>query len=83
MNKKGNEIIAVCNFCPVTKDGYRIGVPEKGTYKCVFSSDKKIYGGKGERVVSAKSKDIPMHRMDNSIGITIPALSVSYYKLIK
>ena len=83
IDKKGNEIIAVCNFCPVTRHGYRIGVPEKGTYKCVFSSDKKIYGGKGERVVSAKSKDIPMHRMDNSIGITIPALSVSYYKLIK
>ncbi len=83
IDKKGNEIIAVCNFCPVLRRGYRIGVPEKGTYKCIFTSDKKIYGGTGERILSAKSKPIPMHGHEQSIALTIPPLSVSYYKLIK
>ena len=48
--KDGSEIICVCNFCPVTRKGYKIGVPEKGVYKNVFSSDKLIYGGAGTRL---------------------------------
>jgi len=83
IDKEGNEIIAVCNFCPVTRKKYRIGVPEEGTYKCVFSSDKKIYGGSGERLMPVKSKNIPMHHMEQSVELTIPALSVSYYKIVK
>ncbi len=83
IDKHGNEIIVVCNFCPVTRKNYRIGVPQGGTYKCVFSSDKKIYGGSGERLSAAKSKKIPMHSLEHSIEITVPALSTAYYKLIK
>ena len=83
IDKDGNEIIAVCNFCPVTRKKYRIGVPKKGTYKCVFSSDKKVYGGSGERLNPVKSKDIPMHLMNQSVELTIPALSVSYYKIVE
>lgn len=81
IDKKGDEIIAVCNFCPVERKGYRIGVPQKGTYKCVFSSDKKIYGGRGERLSPVKTSDIPMHGMKQSAALTLPPLSVTFYKL--
>ncbi len=81
IDKSGDEIIAVCNFCPVKRTNYRIGVPKKGTYKCVFSSDKSIYGGKGTRLMPARSKAEPMHGFENSIALTLPAMSVSYYKL--
>jgi len=80
IDKKGNEIIVVCNFCPVKRTNYRIGVPEIGTYKCVFSTDKSSYGGLGTRLMPVKSKDVPMHGFEQSIDITLPAMSVSYYK---
>ncbi len=78
--KDGSEIICVCNFCPVTRKGYKIGVPEKGVYKNVFSSDKLIYGGAGTRLNRRKTKDEPMHGFDQCIEITIPAMSATYYK---
>ena len=77
----GNEIVAVCNFCPVTRTNYRIGLPKKGVLKCIFSSDRKRYGGSGERIYSPKTKPIPMHGFSQSASITVPALSVSYYKI--
>ncbi|MBE7051947.1 MAG: 1,4-alpha-glucan branching protein GlgB [Ruminococcaceae bacterium] len=81
IDKAGNEIIAICNFCPVKRAGYAIGVPYEGKYKCVFSSDKLAYGGKGSRQGIVKAKNKPMHGYDHSIELTIPAMSVLYYKL--
>ena len=82
IDRNGDEIIAVCNFCPVTRKGYRIGIPRKGRLKCVFSSSRKAYGGTGERAVGSKTRPIPMHGMAQSATLTIPAMSVSYYKIV-
>jgi len=76
----GEIIIAVCNFCPVTRRNYRIGVPDEGTLKCVFTSDAKRFGGEGIRLSSAVTKPVAMHGFLQSASITIPANSVSYYK---
>ena len=81
IDKNGNEIICVCNFVPVVRTDYRIGVERKGSYKAVFSSDYKAFGGKTEKLKSYKSEPIGMHGFDNSISIDIPALSVTYYKV--
>ncbi len=81
IDRNGDEIIAVCNFCPVTRKKYRIGMPFEGELKCVFTSCKKIYGGSGERLSKVKTKQIAMHGMEHSAEITVPALSVCYYKL--
>jgi len=67
IDSKGDEIIAVCNFCPVKRKGYLIGVPNEGTYKCVFSTDKLIYGGKGTRLMNVKSKKISMHGFNQAL----------------
>ena len=80
-DKDGNMIIVVCNFCPVTRKKYRIGAPRAGRLTVAFSSCLKKYGGSGERVYSCKTKSIPFHGMNYSASITIPALSVTYYKL--
>ncbi|MBQ7901489.1 MAG: 1,4-alpha-glucan branching protein GlgB [Clostridia bacterium] len=79
INKKGEKLIVVCNFCPVKRTNYRIGVPQTGTYKCVFSSDKARYGGTTPRLGQVKSQKKPMHGYDQSIELTIPAMSTSYY----
>ena len=81
IDRSGNEIIAVCNFVPVARDGYRIGVPYEGTYEQIFSTDDEKYGGTG--VVQngkVKSEDFLMHGYDQSIVIDIPAMSVMYFK---
>ena len=83
IDKSGNEIICVCNFVPVSRENYRIGVPNKGNYKPVFCSDYKKFGGKTENLPTYKSEPTPMHGYGNSISIDIPAMSVTYYKVPK
>ncbi len=80
IDDKFNEIIAVCNFVPVERKGYRIGVPAKGTYKVVFNSDDKEFGGSGIAEKSYKAEKEPMHGFDYSISMTLPPLSVMYLK---
>ncbi len=82
-DKSGNEIICVCNFVPVSRSGYRIGVPKAGKYKAVFSTDLTKYGGTTESLMAFTSEKIPMHGYENSVAIEIPALSVTYYKVPK
>ena len=80
INKEGKEIIAVCNFVPVERKDYRIGVPVSGSYKRVFCTDDISFGGKTENSsVSYKSDKKAMHGYDYSISIDIPAMSVSYF----
>ena len=82
IDKSGNEIITVCNFVPVARENYRIGVPKKGSYRRIFCSDSVDYGGTTEKTaVSVKSEKVPMHGYDNSVSISIPAMSVSFYRV--
>ncbi|MDE5859297.1 MAG: 1,4-alpha-glucan branching protein GlgB, partial [Oscillospiraceae bacterium] len=81
IDRNGNEIIAVCNFVPVARDGYKIGVPYEGTYEQVFSTDDAKYGGTG--IINngkLKSQDYSMHGYEQSITLDIPAMSVMYFK---
>lgn len=82
IDKSGNEIITVCNFVPVARENYRIGVPKKGTYKRIFCSESEKYGGTVSAVAkSYKSESVPMHGFENSVALDIPAMSVSYFKV--
>ena len=83
MNKAGEEIICVCNFVPVDRHDYRIGVPVAGNYKKLFSSADIKYGGAGGVADAYKSEDTAMHGYNNSISLDIPGLSVTYYKVPK
>lgn len=82
IDKDGNEIIAVCNFCPVRRERYRIGVPVHGRYTQIFSSDALDFGGSGEDNGTVSSSEAePLHDLDQSIEINLPALSVQYYQM--
>ena len=80
IDDNGDEIIAVCNFVPVERHDYQIGVPFKGRYKLVFNSDAVEFGGSGVTEKSFKSDNIGMHGFDNSISMTLAPLSVIYLK---
>ena len=80
-DKSGNAIIPICNFTKVTRQKYRIGVPDPGTYRVVFSSASPEYGGRGESTVgSVRAKKKPMHGFDYSIEIDLEGLSCMFIK---
>ncbi len=80
----GDEVICVCNFQPVPRENYRIGVPTLGVYKEVFNSDSTEFGGSGVcNLGDIPSENIEKDYLDYSIEITVPPLGVSFYKLIK
>ena len=75
-------LVCVHNFTPEVHQGYRIGVPTKGTYVEVFNSDEEAYGGSG--VVNAGdlvSEDYAYHGREQSIVITVPPLASTFYRL--
>ena len=80
-DRSGKEIIAVCNFVPVARSGYRIGLPFDAKYKLVLNTDDKKYGGNDCAVLSElKAEPIPMHSCKYSAELTLPPLSVLYYE---
>lgn len=84
IDKKGKEIIVVCNFQPVLRENYSIGVPIDGTYSEIFNTDSAEFGGSGITNSSAiRSDGAPMHGFEQSITLTLPPLSVMFFKLTR
>ena len=80
-DRKGDFVLAVCNFSPVHRPGYRLGVPYRGTYQCVFNSDDERFGGSGlGDKEPLSSEDIPMHGQEQSLVIDIPPMSGVIYR---
>lgn len=78
---QGQQILVVCNFTPVTREDYQIGVPCAGWYKEVFSSDSTKFGGKGIHNKTKRSKKGKMHGFENILTLTIPAMSTVYFQV--
>ena len=75
-------LIVVCNFTPVVRDNYRIGIPMKGKLTQIFNSDSTEYGGSG--VVMTKTIKIdkePWNGREFSASLILPPLGVSVYKI--
>ncbi|MCE2612568.1 1,4-alpha-glucan branching protein GlgB [Flavobacteriaceae bacterium D16] len=71
-----NDLIVVCNFTPVPREDYRIGVPKAKALKEIFNSDAQEYGGSGISNKSLKTTKTPSHGYKQSITLTIPPLGV-------
>ncbi|HYM13066.1 MAG TPA: 1,4-alpha-glucan branching protein GlgB [Bryobacterales bacterium] len=74
-------LVFVCNFTPVVREGYRIGVPAPGRYREILNSDAEIYGGSNVGNgggVDAEAE--PSHGRDHSILVTLPPLAVVVFK---
>ncbi|HZT30285.1 MAG TPA: 1,4-alpha-glucan branching protein GlgB [Bryobacteraceae bacterium] len=74
-------LLFVCNFTPVTRENYEIGVPEEGFYQEVLNTDAEIFGGSNvgnSRAVS--SRRVPRHNRAFSISITLPPLAVVVFR---
>jgi 1,4-alpha-glucan branching enzyme len=73
-----NELaVIVCNFTPVPRRDYRIGVPQPGWYAERINSDAEIYGGSGIGNLGGVFADpVPMHGRPFSLRLSLPPLGV-------
>ncbi|MSS62343.1 1,4-alpha-glucan branching protein GlgB [Velocimicrobium porci] len=79
-NKKEETLLVICNFTPVVREDYRVGVPFKGKYKETFNSDRVEFGGQGHYNPRLKySKAIPYHGRKESIAVTVPPLGITVF----
>jgi 1,4-alpha-glucan branching enzyme len=74
-------IVCVCNFTPVPRERYRIGVPRPGWYRELFNSDAELYGGSNMGNGGGREADpMPCHGQPFSLALTLPPLSVVFLK---
>jgi len=81
--KKTDLLVVVCNFTPVVRDNYKIGVPVKGTYQEVLNSNKVDFGGSGDHVDhKVTTKTETWHGRPQCLALSLPPLSVVVLKKV-
>ena len=78
----GQPIVAVINLSGSTHQGYRLGLPQGGEWELIINTDDAVYGGAGNHlpdVVSAEA--VNWDGFDQSVALTLPAMSAQWYKL--
>ena len=83
-DKKGHFLLTICNFSPIHREGYRLGVPDPGRYEVVFNTDDEAFGGAGlgDRE-PIRSEYVPCHGMEQSITIDLPPMSAVILRCAK
>ena len=73
-------LIVVCNFTPVGREGYVIGVPQAGEYREVFNSDNLRYGGTGALHAAPLATAGKWGKWPHSLAVGVPPLAVVCFK---
>jgi 1,4-alpha-glucan branching enzyme len=86
MLRKGSSsqdvVLAVCNFTPVPRIGYKVGVPSGGFWRELLNSDAKEYGGSGMgNMGGCEAKAEPAHGRPYSLTLTLPPLGALFLKI--
>ncbi|WP_310595882.1 1,4-alpha-glucan branching protein GlgB [Flavobacterium sp.] len=84
--RKGNnskeDVIVVCNFTPVVRKNYRIGLPQKGKLVEIFNSDAEIYGGSGVANLGKLTiENSPYDGRDYSVALDLAPLAVMVFRV--
>ena len=79
VDRQGRDIVVVCNFCPVLREGYLMGVPKPYWYEPVLTSSDPKFGGDGIMPKVAKGIKGDWGQFHYTAEFTIPPLSVTYY----
>ncbi len=75
-------IVVVCNFTPVVRHDYRIGVPFSGTWKEVFNTDWQQYGGSHVTNGEVEAEAVSWQHRPYSVRLTLPPLAVVFFKRV-
>jgi 1,4-alpha-glucan branching enzyme len=74
-------ILVVCNFTPVPRYNYRIGVPRSGFWKEILNSDAKTYGGSGHgNAGGAEASPVSAQGRYYSLSLILPPLGILFFK---
>lgn len=74
-------ILVVCNFTPVARFNYRIGIQFKGRFREILNSDSWIYGGSNCcNGTEVETEHIPFHGKPYSLSLTLPPLGILFLK---
>ncbi|MEW6380041.1 MAG: 1,4-alpha-glucan branching protein GlgB [bacterium] len=77
----GDLIMAVCNFTPVPRENYRLGVPWSGIWKEILNSDARVYGGSGHgNFGQVEATPLPAHGKSCSLSLLLPPLGIIFLK---
>jgi 1,4-alpha-glucan branching enzyme len=75
-------LVVSCNFTPVPRYNYRIGVPTAGHYSELLNSDSSHYGGGNVgNNGGLHTNSTPWHQYDQSLSLTLPPLGMVVLKL--
>jgi 1,4-alpha-glucan branching enzyme len=77
-----DELIAViCNFSPMPRPNYRVGIPRAGFWSEVFNSNGRQYGGTGEgNFGGTEAVPIPLHGRSYSLTVDVPPLAAVFFR---
>jgi 1,4-alpha-glucan branching enzyme len=74
-------LLAVCNFTPVPRNGYQVGVPRTGRWREVLNTDSGYYGGSGVGNLGVlDASATPAHGQPFSLSLTLPPLAVIWLR---
>ena len=74
-------VLVVCNFTPVPRKDYRVGVPHGGYWREMLNSDAREYAGSGMgNLGGVEAEAIPMHGRPFSLKLTLPPLAALFFK---
>ena len=77
-------ILVLCNFTPVPRWNYRVGVPQGGYWKEMLNSDAEVYGGSGIGNHGGVHSDSHWHHgRQDSLSVVVPPLSIVMFKVQK
>jgi 1,4-alpha-glucan branching enzyme len=80
-SRSGDVLLVVCNFTPVPRHEYHVGVPRGGRWVEILNSDAPIYGGSGQgNLGGVEASVMPSHGREFTLSITIPPLGMVMFR---
>jgi 1,4-alpha-glucan branching enzyme len=81
-SKSGSDLIlVVCNFTPVPRQNYHVGVPRGGYWREILNSDAVEHGGSGQgNLGGVEANPIGYHGRPHAVNLTLPPLGVVFLK---
>ncbi|HXE21867.1 MAG TPA: 1,4-alpha-glucan branching protein GlgB [Rhodoferax sp.] len=73
--RDGAAVVVICNFTPVPRHHYRVGVPGAQAWQVLINTDLGIYGGSDHPVELGPVQDIPSHQRSQSLSLNLPPLA--------
>ena len=79
--RNGPPVLVVCNFTPVVRSNYAVGVPHGGVWRELLNSDASHYGGSGVgNLGGVDAAPISAHGRFHSLALTLPPLATLFLK---